>query len=496
MECVSIRAKVVTDATGAVSEIPILLTSDGPLMPLVDYLLYHRHVRSLSWMQKVVQAVKLLLAYMAANAQYFSSPEELFHTFIQRLYTGTIGSDGLDPSGLYWKPLDNESVRNLLTRLSDFSNWLATELDRQPLNPRHATSRYDALVVLAAREHRRSRAFLGHAWGPAATSTPMLGRTVAKRMPKVGFEDDAVAFPEKHFTDLLLNGFIRRGGTGKAAPMQRLNVRDCLITLLMHGAGFRLSECFHLWIDDVRPDPFDPTVAQVRIHHPSLGEAPADWLDERGLPVKCNRAAYLAGKYALRPRTELIDHHSAGWKEPLLDGEYFMQAYWFPTELGRVFLRLWKVYLRYLASIERFHPYAFVVEQHANVGGMYCIPNYKQAHALAVKRIGLSVEKGRGTTPHGHRHAYGRRLKRFGIDPIFRKKALHHKSIHSQTVYTALSAAEVSAALSAASSRLDVIAAEDRYLNAVVDMEKLLTSGFEDVDPDGLFSGPAPKLRK
>lgn len=495
MECVSIRAKVITDATGAVAEIPILLTSDGPLLPLVDYLLHHRHVRSLSWMQKVVQAVNLLLAYMVANAQHFSSPQELFQIFVQRLYTGTIGDDGIDPSGLYWKPQGHETARNVLTRLSDFSDWLVTELDRQPLNPHRKPSRYDELAVLAAREHRRSRAFLGHTWGPTSGSVT-LGRTVAKRMPKVGFEDDAVAFPEKHFTDLLLNGFIRRGGTGKSDVMQRLHIRDCLITLLMHGAGFRVSECFHLWVDDVRPDPFDPTVAQVRIHHPSLGAAPEDWLDERGRSIKCNRAAYLAGKYALRPRTELIDHHSAGWKEPLLDGEYFMQAYWFPTELGRIFLRLWKVYLRYLAAIERFHPYAFVVEQQGNVGGIYCIPNYKQAHAVAVKRIGLTVEKGLGTTPHGHRHAYGRRLKRFGIDPIFRKKALHHKSINSQTVYTALSAAEVSAALSAASSRLDVIAAEDRYMAAVVDMEKLLASGFEDVDPDGLFSGPNPKLRK
>ena len=56
MEFVQVRAKVITDSTGAVSEIPILLTREGPLQSLVDYFLWRRHDRSVAWMRKVVQA--------------------------------------------------------------------------------------------------------------------------------------------------------------------------------------------------------------------------------------------------------------------------------------------------------------------------------------------------------------------------------------------------------------------------------------------------------
>lgn len=69
-----------------------------------------------------------------------------------------------------------------------------------------------------------------------------------------------------------------------------------LITLLLHGAGFRESEPFHLYISDVFPDPSNPSQAKVLIHHPSHGGAPADWRDEKGKPRKGNRAVG-----ALRP---------------------------------------------------------------------------------------------------------------------------------------------------------------------------------------------------
>lgn len=89
MDFVQVRARVITDETGAISEIPILLTDHGYLEPLIDYLLWRRHDRSIAWMRKVVQAVSLLLIYMKANASCFDNPERLFHTFAQRLYSGT-----------------------------------------------------------------------------------------------------------------------------------------------------------------------------------------------------------------------------------------------------------------------------------------------------------------------------------------------------------------------------------------------------------------------
>ena len=121
--------------------------------------------------------------------------------------------------------------------------------------------------------------------------------------------------------------------------------------------------------------------------------------------------------------------------------------------------------------------------------------NYKQMHRRAVERIGLGVSRLGGTIPHGHRHAYGRRLTRAGVDPVLRKKALHHKALASQGVYTAPNMAEVMRALNAAVGKLDALAGEGRAVKPQLETSTLLAFGFEDIDPDGLLSGPSPKLR-
>lgn len=84
---------------------------------------------------------------------------------------------------------------------------------------------------------------------------------------------------------------------------------------------------------------------------------------------------------------------------------------------------------------------------------------------------------------------------RSGVSPQVKQRALHHKSIASQAIYTAPSATDVSNALNAATHTLDLLVAEGRHVKPVFDLKKLLAYGFEDVDPDGLLSGPNPKLR-
>lgn len=495
MDFVSVRAKVLSDATGAISEIPVLMTSDGPLLALVDYLLWRQHDRSLAWMRKVVHDVTLLLKYIEANADHYHEPEVVFHSFVQRLYSGTV-TNGTDPSGLYWMPRDHRGISNIVTRLTDFSSWLVERQGATPINPMRSSSTYDQMARVAASIARRDHAFLGHTWQRISTEQAKINRsTLARRSPKVNVSDDAIAFPEKHFENLLFHGFIRKRGEGQTDLGKRLNLRDCLITLLMHGAGFRLSECFHLWLGDVSAHPLDPLCAQVRIYHPNLGDAPKDWLDERGNSIKCNRATYLSGKHALKPRNEVMNKYYAGWKDPSLDGAHYMEAYWFQPALGRLFLHLWKLYLKELIQIPRAHPFAFVVQEGETAGGMYCIDNYKQAHARAVRRIGLDPAKTLGTSPHGHRHAYGRRLMRSGVSAQVKQKALHHKSVESQAIYSTPNATDVSNALNEATQTLDRLVADGRHVKPTFDIKKLLAYGFEDVDPAGLFSGPNPKLR-
>ena len=85
---------------------------------------------------------------------------------------------------------------------------------------------------------------------------------------------------------------------------------------------------------------------------------------------------------------------------------------------------------------------------------------------------------------------------RAGIDPILRRKALHHKSLASQAVYTAPNAADVTKAMNNAQAALDRHAADGRVVKPEFDMARLLAFGFEDIDPDGLLSGENHKLMR
>lgn len=59
-------AKVRRDDTGALTDIPVLISEEGPLTPLIHYLLWRSHDRSLSWMRKVTLAVQRFLLYMVS----------------------------------------------------------------------------------------------------------------------------------------------------------------------------------------------------------------------------------------------------------------------------------------------------------------------------------------------------------------------------------------------------------------------------------------------
>jgi hypothetical protein len=253
------------------------------------------------------------------------------------------------------------------------------------------------------------------------------------------------AFPEERFEELLVKGF-------KAAG--HYDYRGMLITLLLHGAGFRESEPFHLYVADVFPDPSNPRQAKVLIHHPSHGAAPADWRNERGRPRKGNRAEYLAQEWGLVPRTDRMDRCHAGWKGGMHDAAFYKNAYWFVPEYGEWFLPLWHRYLEQVARIERDHPFAFINLHRQPVGAMYTLAQYNKAHAAACERIGLRVSKALGTTPHGHRYAYGRRLRDAGVDKALIRRFMHHASLESQEVYTQANTREALAALEVAAQRL------------------------------------------
>lgn len=442
---VTVKARVYTDATGVYTELPVLLTPTGVLEPLLDYCLYRSHDRSLTWMTKVNRSVRMFLEYLQTNSAERDT-YRLFQNFAQRLYTGTFDRQtGLDPSGLCWPPRSPQDASHIITHLSDFFDWLGKMCpEAAKVNPRYAGGTFDRQTDEAAYQYRRSQAFLGHTWAqnasPAETGHLVRGR----RLPKVE-QGEPPAFPEERFEELLVKGFCAAG---------RYDYRGMLVTLLLHGAGFRESEPFHLYIPDVFPDPANPRQARVLIHHPSYGDAPADWRDDRRRPRQGKRAEYLAHQFGLVPRTDLMDRRHAGWKGGTHDAAFYKQAYWFMPEYGEWFLQLWHLYLEQVARIERDHPFAFINLNREPVGAMYTLTQYNKAHAAACERIGLTVSKALGTTPHGHRHAYGRRLRNAGVDKVFIRRFMHHASLESQEIYTQANTRETVAELEAAAQRL------------------------------------------
>ncbi|AXK40178.1 gamma-mobile-trio recombinase GmtY [Crenobacter cavernae] len=486
MEHVTMRGKIHRDNTGVVAEIPVIVTEHGPLRPLVEYLLERVHVRSHIWMVKLAQAVSLLLDYMAANHDCYDNPKDLFAGFVQRLYTGTVGEDGTDPSGLYWQGRSPAVVRQLVNPLSEFSDWMAERQGTRPLNPWRQATRGEELLAWAAWHQKRDRAFLAHAWDRETASLQMTrARNALLQKTPVIDHETVKFFPDERIHDLLFKGFIVPGKQKSPRLEERLNLRDILITLLLHYGGLRMSEPFHLYVQDVVPDPLHPERARVRVYHPSLGTAPPDWLDAKGKPTRCSRDAYLRGKWGMLPRTEYAstDQWHAGWKGNALDSKaHCMEVSWFPAWAGELFWQLWVFYMAQRAHMRCDHPFSFVTQQ----GKPYAIDSFERQHRRAVERIGLTPAKALGTTPHAHRHAYGQRLADAKIDPIFRKKALHHKSLESQTVYTEPDRAKLTRALEEASQR--------EREGATLPPPDFLEYGFRDVDPLGLLSGPHPTL--
>jgi hypothetical protein len=286
--------------------------------------------------------------------------------------------------------------------------------------------------------HKRSKSFLGHTWIPETESR---GRVTRPGRDRKRVKERPPKFPEEHFRELMLKGFVVAG---------KPDYRAMLITLLLHGGGVRVSEPFHIFVSDVQPGLEDPSIALVTIHHPEEGGAPYGWRNSENKPG--SREQYLAAKFGLSPRNK--HWRGEGWKNNAEDGDGYMEVHWFPEYYGRWFMDIWKLYLPTLASAHRDHPYAFINLQGPATGQPYKSKQFQRCFKAAVKRIGLDAKKLNGTTPHGCRHAYAQRLNDGGVSEIIIQRAMHHGSIESQKAYTAPERKQITEALRKAATKL------------------------------------------
>lgn len=412
----------VTGAPGVQFVLPIIVTEHGVLDQFARYMHLNR-AKSRSWQESSTFAVRLLLEYMTAYQGFDGQPKDLFTAFSEALYTGTV-SNNTDPSGLWWQPRHPNDARKLIGQITRFADWLVkvNEDNKLQLNPWRKASRHEERLNWAAYSHRRDNSFLSHLWKPSANTRQ--SRTVRSwSMPEMRLTP-ANAFPEEYFESLIHEGFIRRARDF----LGPIDLRNVLITYLMHYGGLRLSEALSLWSDDVT---IEGGEVIVRLYQPIFGLAPDG---------KTNRSAYLQEKYGLQPRLQLVKASNPlflGWKNCLITDPHrrCFEVLFYPSEAGVAFAGMWRDYhfkQRVKPQIGENHPYAFTNK----MGQPYTHRMFRKAHKLAVERIGLECEKIEGTTPHGHRHAYGQRLARGGADPLLIKNAMHHASITSSQIYT------------------------------------------------------------
>lgn len=431
---------------------PFIFYDDKPFADFTRFL--RASGKSLKTELQYARAVALLISFIIAKAVDFESQErrrELYVAFAHSLRFGTI-REGLDPDGLWWSPLKLHYVSTILHRACAFSDWLLTEHDVSALNPTRMATLAEQISLWRRRSFYKYNALLGHISGTDRNSSHTTRAfKFAESIPL--FSGDPPAFPVGRFADLMRIGFVRQRYERSTDLSRRLRIRDMMVALLLEGGGLRDSEPFHIFVGDVQADPEDDTLPIVRVFHPTDGHI--RYVDPiTGTLKTTNRAAYLRAAFDRVPLN--VDSTKNGWKGNLLQAGGYMPVYWFPRDYGRLFFELYKIYVLTIRPITLPHPWLFVTID----GEPLTAKAYTKLHAKAVIRTGLKVEKGLGTTPHGHRHAFALRVNdavKAGIlDTKIFMLMMHHRSLLSQNTYNQPDIETVNAALKVAELRMPI----------------------------------------
>ena len=185
MTTVKVRATIIEDNTGVKSQIPTLLTEEGEISSVTDYLLLmEANGSSNSSMLSLIRAISLLLDYMEANKYLFHDPAILFQTFAKRLYTGTIGEEGLDPSGLYWMPTSTINVNKHINRLTAFTDWQANKIGKVSMNPLRDATPHEYRLNYASWFRKNQNDYLGHIEDKTINKTIRKARHIKVNRPE------------------------------------------------------------------------------------------------------------------------------------------------------------------------------------------------------------------------------------------------------------------------------------------------------------------------
>jgi integrase len=439
-------------------------------------------LKSHSWKSKSAQSILLLLNFTEAKEGHFKNPPKMFQAFSDALYEGTLDENGDDPSELRWKSHSTKTANILIWHVEQYSDWLYRVTDEKStlLNPYRTATKQERISNMAAWHHKESRSFLRHtADHEGAKEHSKKAREMARRKGHHHSAEPISVFDNNIAQELILKGFWRN--SPKPEALNQLNLRNVLITMLLHYTGVRVSEPFHIFIDDIYEDPLLPNSAFIMVNHPIHGAAPEHWCKSDKSRKDDNRQDYLMQKFGMEDRKTSTDkNYHSGWKSGMFSS---FPLYFFPSEAGVLWWRLWKLYLntgQRVSNENNRHPFAFTNQY----GAPASLEGFKKAHRNALNKLGYESSKAYGTNPHAHRHWIGTLLHKLGVDPKIVQKVLHHSSLESQESYIALAREETVA--------VTLKNAWSRDTEVKTTQPNPMQHGFEDVDPRGLFSGKNP----
>lgn len=404
------KVRYTASPTSPAVELPALFTEKGIVISYLRFI-YSKRGKSQSWLERNCYAICLLLVFIDEKQGEYQSATELLSAFVDALHFGTV--DGVnDPSGLFWRPRKSVDVNVLLGHVTSYCDFIddvyGTQLPN--INPLRKATTPEERIRWCAYYRWHSRVFLNHLNDPKERELNQVRKVQGPRVPMLLHAADVYQFPEDKIDSLISHGF--EGDYGSQ-----------LIVMLMHFGGLRLSECFHIYVDDISIDSKD-SAALISVFHPAEGATPAAGFK--------NRREYLSVRFNMSPRNEYPRGHRlhSGWKSPALSNKNFsFDVVFFPYSRAIEFTQ---ILLRYLPLIKiTEHPFLFT----NYAGNPETKKNFIQKYNRALRRIGIMSEKSSGTSPHGHRHAYGYRLREHGFGQLDIQKAMHHKSPDSCLVY-------------------------------------------------------------
>jgi site-specific recombinase XerD len=404
-------------------ELPALFTESGLVISHLRYL-SQNYFKSESWKERAVYSLKLLITFINTHGSNFEEATKLLREFTGCLITGTIDYEALtDKSGLFWQGRTISDANNILHHITHYTDFLALQDSYQTsrINPFRKATSYEQRLNWCAYYHKQANVFLNHLSSKSdAYIANQQVRLINNLITPHVNQDKATQFPHQNFDKLLEHGF---------KVKNKIDYKSQAITMLLNYGGLRKSEVFHLFVSDITLHPTYQNEALVRVYHPEYGASPD--------PSFNNRREYLLQSTVYKPRTQyrISERLYAGWKAPLLTSkQYFFEVIFSSADKAKEFLIVWANYLKYQRvepSNSSFHPFAFTNSK----GEPETIKNFQRLHKNAVERIGLISKKEYGTTEHGHRHAYGYRLRKQGLTQVEIQKAMHHKSPMSCLVY-------------------------------------------------------------